>query len=76
MDSGVIRVFVSMDHVLSFVEDIDKLKDREQRFFNLIEESIRVIGDCGSFILSYLSGTSRGTNLINRVRHLLTLNCH
>ena len=60
MDSQVIKVFVSVDHVLSFVEDVDKLKDKSHRFFNLIEESLRIIESCGEFVLGYLHGGSKG----------------
>ena len=74
MDSGVIRVFVSMDCILSFVEDVSKLKDKEQRFFNLIEQSLHAMKDCGTFILKYLNGNTRGTKLMNCVFYaLLTL---
>jgi len=54
-----------MDHVLSFVEDIDKLEGKEQRFFDLIEESLHVIKDCGAFILKYFNSNTKGTNSIN-----------
>ena len=60
MDAEVIKVFVSIDHVLSFVEDIDELKDGQRRFFSLIEETLRIIQDCGKFILEYLHGSTGG----------------
>lgn len=64
MDSGVIQIFVAVDRVLSFVEDIEKLKDNEGRFLNLIEGSLRIIEDCGQFILRYLRGSPKSMILI------------
>ena len=64
MDLEVIKVFISMDRILSFVEDVGRLKDQEQRFFSLIEQSLRVIEDCGTFILECLHGSARSTNLM------------
>ena len=63
MDSEVIEVFASMDRVLSYVEDVDKLKGQEQPFFDLIEESLRIIKGCGTFILRYLNGDAKGARL-------------
>ena len=65
MDSAVIGVFVAIDRVLSFVEDVEKLKDKQHRFFDLIEESLRIIEDCGQFIFKYLRGSGKGTTLMN-----------
>ena len=65
MDSEVIKVFVSIDHILSFVEDVDKLKDKSQSFSKLIEESLHIIENCGGFILEYLHRGKRGTPLFN-----------
>ena len=63
MDSKVIKVFVSIDRILSFVEDIDKLKHKP--FFNLIEESLHIIESCGKFIFKYLHSSNKGTILID-----------
>ena len=65
MDSEVIRVFMAIDRALSFVEDVEKLKDEKSRFFSLIEDSLRIIEDCGKFILKYLRGSPKGTILIS-----------
>ena len=73
MDSRVIGVFAAIDRVLSFIEDVDKLKDKERRFFNHIEESLRIIESCGQFILKYLRGSPKGSIPISWVGHLLTL---
>ena len=73
MDAEVIKVFVSIDHILSFVEDVDKLKDKSRRFFNLIEESLHIIESCGKFILGYLHSSTKGTVFIDRVQFLLTV---
>ena len=60
MDSEVIKVFLSVDHILSFVEDVDKLKGKSHRFFKLIEESLHIIANCGKFILEYLYSSTKG----------------
>ena len=60
MDSEVIRIFVAIDRVLSFVEDVEKLEDKKHRFLNLIEDSLHIIEDCGQFILKYLRGSLKG----------------
>ena len=60
MDSSMIDLFVSMDYVLSFVEDIDKLKGKGERFFDLVEESLRVIGRSASIMLKYINATAKG----------------
>ena len=64
MDLGVIDLFVSMDYVLSFVESVDTLKDKDKQFFDFIEESLRVIEKCGSFILKYFAcnANAKGTD--------------
>ena len=66
MDTSVINLFVSIDHVLSFVEDIDRLQEKGQHFFALIEESLRLIDESGTFICKYLAENKKGTKLINR----------
>ena len=60
IDLGVINLFASMDYVLSFVESVDKLKDKDEQFFDFIEESLRVIEKCALFILKYFSGNPKG----------------
>ena len=64
MDSEVIEVFVCMDHVLSFAEEVDKLKDKRKLFLNLIDQSLRIIDGCGTFILMYLNGNTGGAKLV------------
>lgn len=64
MDLEVIEVFVSMDRILSYVEDVDKLKGQEQPFFDLIEESLRVIKGCGTLILRYLKSDAKGARFV------------
>ena len=65
MDSEVIEVFVCVDHVLSFAEEVDKLKDKRKLFGKLIEQSLRIIDGCGTFILKYLNSNTRGAKLMN-----------
>ena len=68
----MIDLFVSMDHVLSFVEDVDKLKGKGERYFDLIEESLRVIGGSASLLLKYINATTKGTKVMDYLDlHLL-----
>ena len=73
MDAEVIKVFVSIDHVLSFVENIHKLKGGQHRFFSLIEETLRIIQDCGKFIIGYLHGNTRGEKSMGCAYNILTV---
>ena len=59
MDSDVTDLFISMDHALSFVENVEKLKEKQQWFLDLIHECLVTIEECGSFILKYF-----GRNII------------
>ena len=65
MDSSVINLFVSIDYVLSFVEDVDRLQDKEQHFFVLIEECLRLIAESGTFICKYLNESKKGAKSTN-----------
>lgn len=64
MDSGVIEAFVAMDCVLSYVERVGELKDEEQLFLALIEESLHIIEACGRVILKYLNSNTKGACML------------
>ena len=49
------ELFITMDHALSFVENVDKLKEKQQWFLDLISECLVMIEGCGTFILKYLN---------------------
>lgn len=62
MDSRIIEIFLSMDSLFRYVESVGKLKVKEQRYMDLIKESLRTIEDCASLVLEYVNGSARGTN--------------
>ena len=61
MDSDVTELFIMMDHAHSFVESVDKLKEKQQWFLDLINECLVIINECGSFILKYLDRSTIGS---------------
>ena len=61
MDSDVTELFITMDHALSFIENVDRLKEKQQWFLNLISECLVVIKECGLFILKYLDRSIAGS---------------
>ena len=61
MDSDVTELFITMDHALSFVENVNALKEKQQWFIDLINECIVTIEGCGLFILKYLDRNIMGS---------------
>ena len=61
MDSDVTELFITMDHALSFVENVNKLEEKQQWFLDLISECLVMIEECGSFILKYLDRSTMGS---------------
>ena len=68
----MVELFVSMDHVLSFIENVDNLKEKQEWFLNIIKETLGMIEECGSFILKYLGANVAGSLLWITSRSLLT----
>ena len=54
MDSDIVKLFISMDGALSFVESIEALKDKQQPFLDAVEGVLQTIEECTSHILNYL----------------------
>ena len=52
-----------MDDILSFVEDVDVLKDKLKRFTSTIEQVLLTIDSCCSWVKKYLETNTRGMNL-------------
>ena len=65
MDSDVTELFITMDHALSFVENVEQLKEKQQWFIELINECVVTIEECGSFILKYLDRSKAGSQSLS-----------
>ena len=59
------ELFITMDHALSFVENVEQLKEKRQWFVDLIEECVVMIEECGSFILKYLDRSKAGSQSLS-----------
>ena len=51
-----------MDDILSFVEDVDGLKDKLKRFTSTIEQILLTIDSCCSWVKKYLETNTPGMN--------------
>ena len=54
MDKDIVDLVGDMDDILSFVEDVDALKDKLKRFTDTIQQILETIVACGSLIRGYL----------------------
>ena len=60
MEKDILRLIRDMDKSLSFVEDIDILKDKLKRFTETIQNVLSIIHDCAVVIRDYLDSDTIG----------------
>ena len=63
VDKDIIELVGDMDDILSFVEDVDGLKDKLKRFTSTIEQILLTIDSCCSWVKEYLKTNTPGMNL-------------
>ena len=63
VDKDIVELVGNMDDVLSFVEDVDVLKDKLKRFTSTIEQILLTIDSCCSWVKKYLEANTPGMNL-------------
>ena len=54
MDKKITELIVDIDDVLSFVEDVEVLKDKLKHFLDTIQQILETIIACSSLIREYL----------------------
>ena len=60
VDKDIIELVGDMDDVLSFVEDVDVLKDKLTSFTSTIEQILLTIDSCCSWVKKYLETNTPG----------------
>ena len=63
MDKDIADLVGDIDDILSFVEDVDVLKDKLKRFTSTIEQILSTIDSCCSWVKRYLENNTAGMNL-------------
>ena len=63
MDKDIVDLVGDMDDILSFVEDVDGLKDKLKRFTSTIEQILLTINKCCAWMKKYLDTNAAGTYL-------------
>ena len=61
MDKDIVDLVGDMDDILSFVEDVDGLKDKLKRFTSTIEQILLTINKCCAWMKKYLDTNAAGT---------------
>ena len=61
MDEDVTELVEDMDELLSFVDNVDILKEKLKHFLDTIERILRTIEECCEFIRAYLERNTIGT---------------
>ena len=54
MDKKIIELIADIDDILSFVKDVDVLKDKLKHFLDTIQQILETIIVCSSLIREYL----------------------
>ena len=62
VDKDIAELVGEMDDILSFVEDVDVLKDKLKRFTSTIEQILLTIDSCCSWVKKYLETNTPGMN--------------
>ena len=71
MDKEIVGLIVVIDDILSFVEDVDVLKDKLKHFTDTLEQILTTITTCGTCIERYLKANVAGISSDNT--HLIIL---
>ena len=76
MDKDIVDLVGDMDDILSFVEDVDVLKDKLKRFTSTIEEILLTIDKCCSWIKKFLETNAAGMSPGILYTDVLTIHHH
>ena len=60
VDKDIAELVGEMDDILSFVEDVDVLKDKLKQFMSTIEQILLTIDLCCSWVKKYLETNTPG----------------
>ena len=71
MDKKIIELIIDVDDILSFVEDVDVLKDKLNHFLDTIQQLLETITACSSLIREYLDAGAIGMRSNNVCLNIL-----
>ena len=71
MDKKIIELIADIDDILSFVEDMDVLKDKLKHFLDTIQQILQTITSCSSLIREYLDAGAIGMRSNNVFLNIL-----
>ena len=73
MDKKIVNLMGEIDNTLSFVEEVDVLKDKLKRFTDTIQKILETITACSSSVEDYLDANAAGICPINAYLNVLTV---
>ena len=62
MDEEIKELVEEMDNALTFVQDVELLRNKLERFTELIEQVLQVIKECSESINKYLDSNKAGVD--------------